>query len=151
MGLFERFLTVWVAGAILAGVGLGLVAPGVFEEVAGLEVAQVNLVVAVLIWLMIYPMMLKVEPDCLGDVGRRPKGLALTLTINWLVKPFTMAGLAFLFFRFVFADLVPAARGRGVHRGDDPARCGPVHGDGVRVEPTHQRQPELHARPGLDQ
>jgi ACR3 family arsenite transporter len=106
--LFERFLTVWVAGAMLAGVGLGLVAPDVFEEVAGMEIAQVNLVVAVLIWLMIYPMMLKVEPDCLGDVGRRPKGLILTLTINWLVKPFTMAGLAFLFFRFVFADLVPA-------------------------------------------
>ena len=109
MGVFERFLTVWVAGAILAGVGLGLAAPEVFEEVAGLEVAQVNLVVAVLIWLMIYPMMLKVEPDCLRDVGRRPKGLALTLTINWLVKPFTMAGLAFLFFRYVFAGLVPAA------------------------------------------
>jgi len=109
VGVFERFLTVWVAGAILAGVGLGLAAPDVFEEVAGLEVAQVNLVVAVLIWLMIYPMMLKVEPDCLRDVGRRPKGLALTLTVNWLVKPFTMAGLAFLFFRFVFADLVPAA------------------------------------------
>ena len=99
----------WVAGAILAGVGLGLAAPQVFEEVAGLEVAQVNLVVAVLIWLMIYPMMLKVEPDCLRDVGRRPKGLALTLTINWLVKPFTMAALAFFFFRFVFADLIPAA------------------------------------------
>jgi ACR3 family arsenite transporter len=109
VGVFERFLTVWVAGAILAGVGLGLAVPGVFEDVAGMEVAQVNLVVAVLIWLMIYPMMLKVEPDCLSDVGKRPKGLVLTLTINWLVKPFTMAGLAFLFFRFVFADLVPAA------------------------------------------
>jgi ACR3 family arsenite transporter len=109
VGRFERFLTVWVAGAILAGVGLGLAVPGVFEEVAGFEVAQVNLVVAVLIWLMIYPMMLKVEPDCLSDVGRRPKGLALTLTINWLVKPFTMAALAFFFFRFVFADWVPAA------------------------------------------
>ncbi|MFT4864139.1 MAG: ACR3 family arsenite transporter [Ilumatobacter sp.] len=109
MGRFERFLTIWVAGTILAGVGLGLAVPGVFEEVAGFEVAQVNLVVAVLIWLMIYPMMLKVEPDCLSDVGRRPKGLALTLTINWLVKPFTMAALAFFFFRFVFADWVPAA------------------------------------------
>jgi len=109
VGLFERFLTVWVAGAILAGVGLGLLVPDAFEEIAAIEVAQVNLVVAVLIWLMIYPMMLKVEPDCLRDVGRRPKGLALTLTINWLVKPFTMAGLAFFFFRFVFADLVPAA------------------------------------------
>jgi ACR3 family arsenite transporter len=107
--MFERFLTVWVGAAILAGVSLGLIAPGVFEEVAGLEVAQVNLVVAVLIWLMIYPMMLKVEPDCLRDIGHRPTGLVLTLTINWLVKPFTMAGLAYLFFRFVFADMVPTA------------------------------------------
>ena len=94
MGGFERFLTVWVTLAILAGIGLGLVVPGVFEQVADLEVANVNLVVAVLIWLMIYPMMLKVEPDCLSDVRHRPKGLILTLTINWLVKPFTMAGLA---------------------------------------------------------
>ena len=82
MGRFERFLTVWVAGAILAGVGLGLAVPGIFEGAAGFEIAQVNLVVAVLIWLMIYPIMLKVDPDCLRDVGRRPKGLALTLTIN---------------------------------------------------------------------
>jgi len=109
MGRFERFLTVWVAAAILSGVGLGLVMPGVFESVADLELAGVNLVVAVLIWLMIYPMMLKVEPDCLSDIRHRPKGLVLTLTVNWLVKPFTMAGLAYLFFRFVFADFVPAA------------------------------------------
>ena len=108
LGGFERFLTVWVTLAILAGISLGLVVPGVFEQVADLEVAQVNLVVAALIWLMIYPMMLKVEPDCLSDVRDRPKGLILTLTINWLVKPFTMAGLAYLFFRFVFADFVPA-------------------------------------------
>ncbi len=108
LGGFERFLTVWVTLAILAGIGLGLVVPGVFEQVADLEVANVNLVVAALIWLMIYPMMLKVEPDCLNDVRRRPKGLVLTLIINWLVKPFTMAGLAYLFFRFVFADFVPA-------------------------------------------
>ncbi len=79
MGRFERFLSIWVAAAIAAGIGLGLAAPGVFETVADLEVASVNLVVAVLIWLMIYPMMLKVEPGCLADVGRKPKGLALTL------------------------------------------------------------------------
>ena len=109
MGIFERFLTVWVAGAIVVGVGLGLVVPGVFEQVAGLEVARVNLPVAVLIWLMIYPMMLKVDPSRLGEVGRRPKGLVLTLTVNWLIKPFTMAALAILFFRVVFAGLVPAA------------------------------------------
>ncbi|MCB1270103.1 MAG: ACR3 family arsenite efflux transporter, partial [Microthrixaceae bacterium] len=109
MGVFERFLTVWVAAAILAGVGLGLAAPGVFEAVADLEVARVNLVVAVLIWLMIYPMMLKVEPNCLADVGRKPKGLVLTLTVNWLIKPFTMAALAIVFFRYVYAGLVPTA------------------------------------------
>lgn len=109
MGVFERFLTVWVGAAMLAGVGLGLLAPGVFEDVAGLEVAQVNLVVAVLIWLMIYPMMLKVEPHCLADVGRKPKGLALTLTVNWLIKPFTMAAIAVLFFRYIYAEMIPSS------------------------------------------
>lgn len=107
MGLFERFLSVWVALAMAAGVGLGLLFPGGFEVVSRLEVARVNLVVAVLIWLMIYPMMLKVEPSCLRDVGKKPKGLALTLVVNWLIKPFTMAALGVLFFRFLFADLVP--------------------------------------------
>lgn len=108
MGIFERYLSVWVALAIVAGVGLGLVAPGVFEVVSGLEWARVNLVVAALIWLMIYPMMLKVEPSCLKDVGKKPKGLALTLVVNWLIKPFTMAALGVLFFEYLFAGLVPA-------------------------------------------
>jgi len=108
MGLFERYLSLWVGLAIVVGVGLGLVVPGVFERVAGLEVANVNLVVAVLIWLMVYPMMLKVEPSCLKDVGKKPKGLALTLVVNWLVKPFTMAALGVLFFKYIFAGLVPA-------------------------------------------
>lgn len=107
MGIFERFLSLWVALAIGVGVGLGLLFPAGFEVVSRLEVARVNLVVAVLIWLMIYPMMLKVEPSCLKDVGKKPKGLALTLVVNWLIKPFTMAALGVLFFKFVFADLVP--------------------------------------------
>jgi ACR3 family arsenite transporter len=109
VGTFERFLSLWVALAILAGLGLGLVAPEAAAFVSRLELARVNVVVAVLIWLMIFPMMLKVEPSCLRDVGRRPKGLLLTLGINWLVKPFTMAALGVLFFRYVFAGLVPAA------------------------------------------
>ncbi len=109
LGPFERYLSVWVALAIAAGVGLGLVAPGAFEAIAKVEWASVNLPVAVLIWLMIYPMMLKVDPGCLHSVGRRPKGLVLTLVINWLVKPFTMAGLGILFFETVFAGMVPAA------------------------------------------
>ncbi|EDM77817.1 putative arsenical-resistance protein [Plesiocystis pacifica SIR-1] len=108
MGIFERYLSLWVALAIAAGVGLGLVAPSAFELVASLEWARVNLVVAVLIWLMIYPMMLKVEPSCLREVGKKPKGLALTLVVNWLIKPFSMAALGVLFFEHVFADLVPA-------------------------------------------
>ncbi len=109
MGAFEKYLSLWVALAIAAGVGLGVVAPSVFELAASLEWARVNLVVAVLIWLMIYPMMLKVDPSCLRDVGRKPRGLALTLVVNWLIKPFTMAGLGVLFFRYVFAGLVPEA------------------------------------------
>ena len=108
MGLFEKFLSVWVALAIAVGVFSGLVVPQVFQWVAGLEVARVNLVVAVLIWLMIYPMMLKIEPSSLNDVGKKPKGLLLTLVVNWLIKPFTMAALGVLFFRFVFAGMVPA-------------------------------------------
>ncbi|HVH97319.1 MAG TPA: ACR3 family arsenite efflux transporter [Enhygromyxa sp.] len=109
MGTFERHLSLWVALAIAVGLGLGLLVPSVFEVIASLELARVNLVVAVLIWLMIYPMMLKVDPGCLREVGRRPKGLALTLAVNWLIKPFTMAALAIAFFRYLFADLVPAS------------------------------------------
>jgi ACR3 family arsenite transporter len=109
MGLFERLLTLWVALAILAGVALGSTVPGLFTLVAGWEIARVNLVVAVLIWAMIFPMMLKVDTSCLTDVGKKPKGLALTLVVNWLIKPFTMAGLGILFFEHVFAGLVSPA------------------------------------------
>jgi ACR3 family arsenite transporter len=106
MGLFERYLSVWVALCIVAGVVLGSVFPSLFEAFARLEFAQVNLPVAVLIWLMIYPMMVQVDFTSIKDVGKRPRGLILTLVINWLVKPFTMAALGWLFFRVLFADLV---------------------------------------------
>ncbi|TVR00594.1 MAG: arsenical-resistance protein [Deltaproteobacteria bacterium] len=106
MGIFERFLSVWIALAILGGILLGTLFPGLVETIDGLELHGVNLVVAVLIWAMIYPMMLKVDPGCLADVGRKPKGLVLTLVVNWLIKPFTMAALGVLFFRVFFADLV---------------------------------------------
>ena len=106
MGLFERFLTVWVALGIVAGVGLGLLSPGAFQQIAGLEIAHVNLVVAVFIWVMIYPMMIQIDWSAVKDVGKKPRGLFLTLTVNWLIKPFTMAALGVLFFRYVFAPWV---------------------------------------------
>lgn len=106
MGLFERYLTVWVGLGIVAGVGLGLWIPSLFQAVAALEFAHVNLVVAVFIWVMIYPMMIQIDFASIKDVGRRPRGLILTLVINWLVKPFTMAALAVLFFEHVFAPWV---------------------------------------------
>jgi arsenite transporter len=109
MGIFERYLTVWVGLGILAGVGLGLVSPGLFEAVAGLEWAHVNLVVAGFIWVMIYPMMIQIDLSSIKDVGRRPRGLVMTLVVNWLIKPFTMAALAVLFMQHVFAAWIDPA------------------------------------------
>ncbi|EKF74554.1 arsenical pump membrane protein ACR3 [Alcanivorax hongdengensis A-11-3] len=106
MGFFERYLSVWVALAIVAGVLLGLAVPGLFQAVAALDYAHVNLAVAVFIWLMVYPMMIQIDFTAIRDVGRKPRGLALTLVINWLIKPFTMAALGWLFFQGLFAPLV---------------------------------------------
>ena len=106
MGLFERYLTIWVALGIATGVGLGLVVPGAFQAIAALELAHVNLVVAVFIWVMIYPMMIQIDWSTVKDVRRRPGGLVLTLVVNWLIKPFTMALLGVLFFEHVFASWV---------------------------------------------
>ena len=106
MGKFERYLSLWIALGIGAGVLLGSFVPGVFSRLAAIEYAHVNLIVAVLIWLMIYPMMIQIDFRSLKDVGRKPKGLVLTLVVNWLIKPFSMALLGWLFFLWVFADWV---------------------------------------------
>ena len=106
MGLFERYLSLWIALAMVAGIIIGSVAPGLVGAVAAAEVASVNLVVAVLIWAMVYPMMVGVDPTSLRDVARQPRGLIITLVVNWLVKPFTMAALAVLFFDYVFAPWI---------------------------------------------
>jgi ACR3 family arsenite transporter len=106
MGIFERYLSVWVALCIIAGVGLGIMLPEAFQAIAAIEYASVNLVVAVLIWIMIYPMMVNVDFASLKDVGKKPRGLCITLVVNWLVKPFTMAALGILFFEHVFAGMV---------------------------------------------
>lgn len=106
MGLFERYLSLWIALCITAGVGFGALFPGLFESIAAIEYASVNLVVAVFIWVMIYPMMVNVDFASLKDVGKKPKGLCITLVTNWLIKPFTMAALGILFFEHLFAGLV---------------------------------------------
>ncbi|MFC6635669.1 ACR3 family arsenite efflux transporter [Microbulbifer taiwanensis] len=106
MGNFERYLTLWVGLAIVAGVALGSQFPALFSALAGMEIARVNLVMALLIWAMIFPMMVQIDFSAARQVHRRPQGLALTLVINWLVKPFTMAALGCLFFRVLFAGWV---------------------------------------------
>ncbi|MGC9369748.1 MAG: ACR3 family arsenite efflux transporter [Paracoccaceae bacterium] len=111
VSIFDRFLSVWVGLAILAGLTLGAALPGLFQGLAALEYASVNLVVAILIWAMVYPMMVAVDFSSLGDVGQRPKGLIITLAVNWLIKPFTMAALGILFFQHVFAGFIEPGRG----------------------------------------
>lgn len=106
MGLFERYLSIWVGAAIIIGIITGSLVPHVFAVIAELEYAHVNFIMAVLIWLMIYPMMVQIDFSSIKNVGKNPKGLALTLVINWLIKPFTMALLGWLFFKILFAQWV---------------------------------------------
>lgn len=106
MGIFERFLSVWVAIAILIGLVLGIQIPSVFSFISTLAFAHVNLVIAALIWLMVYPMMVQIDFSAITRVKDNPNGLILTLVINWLIKPFTMSALGWLFFKVIFADLV---------------------------------------------
>lgn len=106
IGFFEKWLSLWVGLSIVAGITLGHLMPTVFETLAGLEYASVNLVVAVLIWAMVYPMMVSVDFSSVRDIGRKPKGLVITLLVNWLIKPFSMAALGVLFFEGLFVDLI---------------------------------------------
>jgi len=106
MGVFERYLSVWVAISITVGVLLGLWQPTVFATIATFEIAHINIVIAVCIWVMIYPMMAQIDFSAVKSVAKNPKGIVLTVIINWLIKPFTMALMGWLFFRFLFVDLV---------------------------------------------
>ena len=108
MSIFERYLTVWVLLCIVAGIALGQLAPGAFQAVGRMEVAQVNLPVGLLIWVMVIPMLLKVDFAALGEVGNHMRGIGVTLFVNWLVKPFSMAFLGWLFIRQWFAPYLPA-------------------------------------------
>ena len=106
LGIFGRYLTLWVALCIILGIGLGNFFPSLFAFLSRLEISHVNLVVAVLIWIMIYPMMVNVDFNSLKHIGERPKGLVVTCVTNWLIKPFTMVALGMLFFHVFFIDWV---------------------------------------------
>lgn len=108
LDFFERYLSVWVALCIVIGIGFGKLFPGVVEVLSKLEVSHVNLPIAVLVWLMIYPMMLKIDFSAIAKVGDKPKGLLITLFVNWVVKPFSMAFLGWLFFKQLFIGLIGA-------------------------------------------
>ena len=110
MSTFERYLTLWVALCIVAGIALGHVLPGAFHAIGAAEIARVNLPVAVLIWLMVIPMLLKIDFTALGEVGRHWRGIGVTLFVNWAVKPFSMALLGWLFIGWLFRPLLPAAQ-----------------------------------------
>lgn len=110
MTIFERYLTVWVALCIIAGIALGALVPGVFGTIAEAEVARVNLPVALLVWLMIIPMLLKIDFGALGKVRQHMRGVGVTLFINWAVKPFSMALLGTLFIGWLFRPLLPAGQ-----------------------------------------
>ncbi len=110
MGVFERYLTIWVAGAISVGVCLGSFFPVEFAQVAEFQYAGVNFVVAILIWVMIYPMMVQVDFLSIRAIGSHPKGIYLTLGVNWLVKPFSMALIAYVFFRIFYVGLLDPLR-----------------------------------------
>lgn len=110
MGTFERYLTLWVALCIVVGIGLGQAVPGAFHALGAATVAEVNLPVALLVWLMIIPMLLKIDLAALGQVKEHWRGIAATVGINWLVKPFSMAVLGWLFIAHLFRPYLPAGQ-----------------------------------------
>ena len=108
MGVFERYLSLWVALCIIIGIGLGHLFPGIFQVLSRIEIAHINIPVAVLVWLMIIPMLLKIDLNALTDVKRHWRGVGITLFVNWGVKPFSMALFGWLFIGHLFRDFLPA-------------------------------------------
>ena len=108
IGFFEKYLTIWVALCIIIGIAMGEWLPAIPQTLSRFEYANVSIPVAILIWLMIYPMMLKVDFQSVKNVGKRPKGIIVTCVTNWLIKPFSMFGIAYLFFYVVFKAFIPA-------------------------------------------
>ena len=112
LGLFSKYLSVWVGLCIIVGIILGNIFPFLFHSIANIQFKNVNFFVAILIWLMIYPMMVQIDFSSIKNFGNKPKGLCITLIINWLIKPFTMAALGILFFKYIYAGWIPEAEGK---------------------------------------
>jgi ACR3 family arsenite transporter len=108
LGIFDKYLTLWVALCMIAGVLIGLYLPAIPALLGRFEYAQVSIPVAILIWLMIYPMMLKIDFASIVNVGKNPRGLIVTWVVNWLIKPFTMYAISWFFFYVLFKALIPA-------------------------------------------
>ena len=148
MSVFERFLTFWVALCIIVGIALGQLLPGVFHVIGDATVAQVNLPVAVLVWLMIVPMLLKIDLAALREVGQHWRGIATTVGINWLIKPFSMALLAWIFIAHLFRPWLPADQVEQLHRRPHSAGGRTMHGHGVRLVEPRRWRAAFHAVAG---
>ena len=112
LGLFSKYLSLWVGLCIIVGIILGNIFPFLFHSIANIQFKNVNFFVAILIWLMIYPMMVQIDFSSIKNFGNKPKGLCITLIINWVIKPFTMAALGILFFKYIYAGWIPEAEGK---------------------------------------
>ena len=112
LGLFGKYLSLWVSLCIIVGIALGNIFPFIFLSIANIQYQNVNFIVAILIWLMIYPMMVQIDFSSLKNIGNKRKGFCITLIINWLVKPFTMAALGVLFFKYIYSGWIPEAEGK---------------------------------------
>jgi len=112
LGLFGKYLSLWVSLCIIAGIALGNIFPFIFLSIANIQYQNVNFIVAILIWLMIYPMMVQIDFSSLRKIGNKRKGICITLIINWLIKPFTMAALGVLFFKYIYSGWIPEAEGK---------------------------------------
>lgn len=151
INFFQRYLTIWVFLCMVVGVLLGHFAPVVPALLARLEYARVSIPMAILIWVMIYPMMLKVDFNSVRNVGKNPKGLFVTWIVNWLIKPFTMYGIASLFFFVIFkAFITPDLAVRIPRRSSAFGGCA-LYGDGVCMEYVDKRKSSLYGGAGGDQ
>ena len=147
MSVFERYLTVWVFLCIVAGIALGQFFPGVFQFIGGIEVAQINLPVAVLIWLMIIPMLLKIDLKALAGVREHWRGVGVTLFVNWGGQALLDGAVGLALHRRAVPPLPAGGAGRPLHRRADPPHRRTLHGHGVRLEQPLARRAALHADP----